>query len=438
MQVALGEPLLADAPPPLLLQARGSSIPASISVLSNTILGVALLGLPWCFATNGLLLGSALIVVCACLSAFGLFLLSAVAHRLLDTQHSRKVTFLTVNKILFPRFKYAVDGVILVKSLGVATSYLLVVGDVVPDMAAQLPLTAGVAAQMSPSALRTASILFVMIFLIIPASLPKRIRSTRFTNWVSVGCVAYVAVMAVVLCALNEGAVLKCQATDIMSNVSLMPQGTLPEIASTIPVFIFAFTCHQNAFSVASELKGRTMHRLVISLSSAVVLSLTLYFITALAGYIQFGHCVGADVLNSYDSSLMVVRIGKILVAVSVIFSFPLQCHPFRNSFAVVCCGNRELSEEQDRKMYRISTTVFFAATTCVALAVRNLGILFELVGVICSNTLCYIAPSILYIKMFSSPEERNVTWFCSWALLGLGLVVLPVCLGCILVANYS
>eukprot|EP00923_Selenidium_pygospionis_P053819 GHVN01093769.1.p3 GENE.GHVN01093769.1~~GHVN01093769.1.p3 ORF type:complete len:177 (-),score=21.57 GHVN01093769.1:1344-1874(-) len=106
---------------------KGSSISASVSVLANTILGVALLGLPWCFSTDGLLLGLGLLIVCACLSAFGLHLLFTLANKMESriNHGGTPLTFAALAGIAHPKARYVLDFVILIKSMGVATSYLL-------------------------------------------------------------------------------------------------------------------------------------------------------------------------------------------------------------------------------------------------------------------------------------------------------------------------
>eukprot|EP00923_Selenidium_pygospionis_P053821 GHVN01093772.1.p1 GENE.GHVN01093772.1~~GHVN01093772.1.p1 ORF type:complete len:475 (-),score=31.77 GHVN01093772.1:445-1869(-) len=440
---------------------KGSSISASVSVLANTILGVALLGLPWCFSTDGLLLGLGLLIVCACLSAFGLHLLFTLANKMESriNHGGTPLTFAALAGIAHPKARYVLDFVILIKSMGVATSYLLVIGDIFPDLAKQFILTSSIAHRMGPDLLRPVCIVLIVAVFIVPASLPKRIRSMRFTNWLSVGCVLYVAVLAVILSVRNEGSVDvppdEVSATDMFKPGSslihlpypnnlthltqavtwtpngLYPHAGLLNIMTTVPVFIFAFTCHQNALSVAGELRKPSMLKINLIICLAVFISFLLYGTTAVAGYFQFGSHIQPDLLNSYDSKWRSIRFGKLLVALSVVFSFPMQCHPFRRSLSVVYStdsyGNS--NGETSIKFHRWSTALFIMLTTTIAIFVTNLGLVFELVGAVCSNTLCYIAPPLLYLRIVPAIEDTKKFRAAVGALLIVGLIVLPLSL---------
>lgn len=265
-----------------------------------------------------------------------------------------------------------------------------------------------------------------MVVFIIPASLPRRIRSMRFTNWLSVGCVIYVAAMCVTFSSLGKGA---APHSDHGKGVSFFPPHSPLKMLTTVPVVIFAFTCHQNAFSVASELKNRTLAKLDLIVAIAISLSLVLYMTTALAGYLQFGSSADVDMLNSYDSSWIAVRFGKLFVTMSVIFSFPMQCHPFRRSFGALCSCNHEISTHQERKIFRVSTMIFFISTASTALLVKDLGIVFQLIGTICSNTLCYIAPPAIYLGISRATDNNRIMRTLAWSLLLLGLLILPMSL---------
>eukprot|EP00923_Selenidium_pygospionis_P053820 GHVN01093771.1.p1 GENE.GHVN01093771.1~~GHVN01093771.1.p1 ORF type:complete len:448 (-),score=29.32 GHVN01093771.1:318-1661(-) len=413
---------------------KGSSISASVSVLANTILGVALLGLPWCFSTDGLLLGLGLLIVCACLSAFGLHLLFTLANKMESriNHGGTPLTFAALAGIAHPKARYVLDFVILIKSMGVATSYLLVIGDIFPDLAKQFILTSSIAHRMGPDLLRPVCIVLIVAVFIVPASLPKRIRSMRFTNWLSVGCVLYVAVLAVILSVRNEGSVdVPPDEAVTWTPNGLYPHAGLLNIMTTVPVFIFAFTCHQNALSVAGELRKPSMLKINLIICLAVFISFLLYGTTAVAGYFQFGSHIQPDLLNSYDSKWRSIRFGKLLVALSVVFSFPMQCHPFRRSLSVVYStdsyGNS--NGETSIKFHRWSTALFIMLTTTIAIFVTNLGLVFELVGAVCSNTLCYIAPPLLYLRIVPAIEDTKKFRAAVGALLIVGLIVLPLSL---------
>merc|ERR1719353_2592672 len=112
------------------------------------------------------------------------------------------------------------------------------------------------------------------------------------------------------------------------------------DVLTTLPVFIFSFTCHQNMFPVANEIKEPSVRRLSFVATSAVATAVSLYGACIVLGYAVFGSGTKDDFLLALPQT-GVVRTGGILMAVSNALSFPLQSHPCRRSLTVLIgsCG---------------------------------------------------------------------------------------------------
>ena len=112
--------------------------------ISNTIMGASVLGLPYAYAHTGWFLGTILLIICAISSAFSLHTLSLCAMRLNketeenQTEVTNSVTsgasFYSVGKATLPSLTLVIDIAIALKCFGVAISYLIVVGDLMPDV----------------------------------------------------------------------------------------------------------------------------------------------------------------------------------------------------------------------------------------------------------------------------------------------------------------
>merc|ERR1712100_626382 len=89
-----------------------------------------------------------------------------------------------------------------------------------------------------------------------------------------------------------------------------------------------------------------------------------------------------------------------------------------------------EYPTKSERWLRRGLTTFILAGTVTIATLVDDLGIVFEIVGTVGSNTICYIMPAFLYIKTFRG-KPHSSSWKMSLALIQLcvGLAVLPTCL---------
>lgn len=95
--------------------------------LSSTVIGAGVLGLPHAFASTGFLGGTMLLITCACSSAFALHFLAKCAKRI-----PPPVSFYSVAEVALPGYSCWIDLAVAIKCYGVATSYLVVIGDLMP------------------------------------------------------------------------------------------------------------------------------------------------------------------------------------------------------------------------------------------------------------------------------------------------------------------
>lgn len=119
----LAEPLL-DGPG---AGAVGTPMSGGIFVLANTILGAGMLGLPFAFAACGFLVGPIMLLAFALCSATALVMLSEAAD-----MAGRPANFRSVSEMAVPGAGLYIDIAVAIKCFGVATSYLIVIGDSVP------------------------------------------------------------------------------------------------------------------------------------------------------------------------------------------------------------------------------------------------------------------------------------------------------------------
>ena len=119
------QPGSSEAPPPSQV---GASVGSGVLNMSNTILGAGMLALPHALAQCGLLVGLLLLALFAALSLLGLHLVSAAADLA-----GRPSSFYAVAEKAVPGSGLLIDAAIAVKCFGVATAYLIIVGDAMPQ-----------------------------------------------------------------------------------------------------------------------------------------------------------------------------------------------------------------------------------------------------------------------------------------------------------------
>lgn len=97
--------------------------------LANTIVGSGMLGLPYAYSHTGWVLGTFLLIICGLASAFALHLLSLCALK-----QPGPSSFYSIANEVMPSMTIVIDAAVAIKCFGVATSYLIVIGDLMPDV----------------------------------------------------------------------------------------------------------------------------------------------------------------------------------------------------------------------------------------------------------------------------------------------------------------
>ena len=330
------QPLIADAAilsdeVVVLSSKRGASLGSVMFVLLNTILGAGILGIPFAYRHSGWAGGSALLLITGGLSSFGAHLLVEVADRT-----GRPATFYSVAQAAGgPKAGILIDVLIAINAYGSACSYLIVVGGVVPD----------VAQSFGASGLLASRSLWMLLSLIVgaPLSYLRDISALRFAAYVTFLMTVYITV-AVVLFAVLPGTFEPC--ADQANHSATAPLDCRGEVVplaepmsalSVLPIFIFAFTCHQNALSATNELERPTRSRALAAILGAVGLGLGLYLMVGAGGYFTYGDKVASDVLGgadglSYPKDALLARVGRIAMAFVVTMCYPMQvCRAMRH-----------------------------------------------------------------------------------------------------------
>ncbi|KAF9911136.1 hypothetical protein EC991_004690 [Linnemannia zychae] len=436
--------------------------------LANTILGTGMLAMPGALATVGLLLGSFMIVFSACASGLGLYFLTRSASR----THGRAASFFACSKLTYPWAAVGFDVAIAVKCFGVGISYLIIIGDLMPEVVRSLGMIAFAAAGGDGSGDMDPQLWFLVdrrfwitIFMAIigPISFLKRLDSLKATSALALGAVVYLVFIVVYYYSFPD------QPLPPKEEIRLFHPTA--QFFTTLPIFVFAFTCHQNIFSVYNELSdnGQSMLNRIIttSIGSAVVI----YHIIGVLGYLTFGNIVGSNIIQMYNASLL-VTIGRIAIVILVMFSFPLQCHPCRACLDKVLTALVQfwqstrfgkpmsystLDNENDddepstatsstlpnsvqlddhgepiqvtsELKYTLMTLSILLGSYIIAITVSELELVLSLVGSTGSTAISFILPGSFYYKL-----HQNDPWtgrkILSVCLATYGAMVMIICL---------
>ncbi len=267
---------------------RNADIFSSFINLTNTIIGSGVLGLPFAFANTGWFLGSILMVVAGAATTFSLHLLAACALNI--DGHS---TLYSVTELTMPKFASLVDLAVVISCYGASTSYLIVLGDLMPDVMS--------AAGASGVLLNRQIWIAIGFSVVAPLSCLKSLDALKYTSVASVMFVVFLTGIIVFFAAkvpgLDPCADVEADDTCVGEKDNFVLN---LETARVFSIFVFAFTCQQNIFGIASELKNPTLRRMDWIIYLSIGVAFTIYMIVAVCGYSTYGSNVDPNILVSY------------------------------------------------------------------------------------------------------------------------------------------
>ncbi|CAO1616641.1 unnamed protein product [Parajaminaea phylloscopi] len=324
-QISISVPPARPRPPKTPAQGGQASLTSSIANLTNTIIGTGMVALPGAFVYTGWLLGTLLVAFCGITGAFGLYLLTRCANKL----GGRRQSFFTVALQTIPKGARWFDLAIALKCYGVSISYLIISGQLMPQVVLSLLKAAGHEHDKIPLWLLDRNFwVTALLVLLLPLCFLRKLDSLRHTSYLSLMAVVYLVVIVVSFF------------ISPTARASLPARGDVhavvfsPHILAIFPVFVFAFTCAQNMLPVYNELAATDplMHldRAKWAIGSSIGGAAAVYVSVAVLGYLEFGSSLSDNIIAMYPSSSMFVAFGRLSVVLLTIFSYPLQVHPCR------------------------------------------------------------------------------------------------------------
>lgn len=191
-------------------------------------------------------MGSFMIVFSACASGLGLYFLTRSASK---TQ-GRASSFFACSKLTYPSAAVWFDLAIAIKCFGVGISYLIIIGDLMPGVVRSLSMVALAAAGGDGSGTVDPVWWFledrrfwITIFMGIigPLAFLKRLDSLKATSALALSAVFYLVFIVIYYYSDPD---IKLPPKEEIRYVRLSS-----DFFTTLPIFVFAFTCHQNVSS---------------------------------------------------------------------------------------------------------------------------------------------------------------------------------------------
>ncbi|KAL6454274.1 AVT6 Vacuolar amino acid transporter 6 [Candida maltosa Xu316] len=418
--------------------------------------------MPYGLKSNGLLFGCLLIIWSSLTSSMGLYLQNKVAKY---TDQRGAVSYFSLAQLTYPHLSILFDGAISIKCFGVGVSYLVVIGDLMPKIMESL--------NVKPDSILMARNFWITIFMAVivtPLSYLKKLDSLKYTSILALFSVVYLICLVIVHFFVQDVPV-EDKVIQYFGPISI--KSTL----SSFPIFVFAYTCHQNMFAIINELKpsdkdGSQTRQSNLIIRNSITVACLSYLVVGIFGYLTFGNSVNANIITMYPRNSISSLIGRLCIVLMVSLSFPLQCHPCRGSInhvihflthgveeaksvgesstiqdeSFISTTPMEGAQDTDghdpiivpltTKKFYIITTVIVIGSYLVAITVKSLAHVLAFVGSTGSTSISFILPGLfgyLLIKPINGATKLDtLEKFCKYGGLALaiwGVLVMIVCL---------
>ena len=390
------------------------------TVLAKSMMGAGLLGIAAACAKLGWVLGIGFSILIPIISTISMILLATVALENPLPSDSGATTFYKMsNRILGKWPSYMIEVAMILKTFGASIVYLQVAGDMLALMI--LSCLEGPPAISQLNISRLIQVGLALVFY--PFCLLKQISRTFIINTIGIGCLLFITATSFVY----------FDPSNVGVQTPIWPT-TVAGALSKIPVYLFAYCCHQIVFPIVDDIgKYATpkMNKLNLIFTLASVTGFLVYTPVMILPFITFGTSVQDNFLRNLPSQDTVTKLAYVAASLSVSISFPLQVVPLRNAIVGLCDQTNN-----DRMTIWIATAAVVAALG-IAVSGAPLGVVMAVTGLIGGNTIVFLTPSWLYLKSHTGGRNTNkFLWISSSAIFALSLVLYPLCLVGIILAK--
>lgn len=390
--------------------------------LGNSIIGVSLLAMPYCFKSCGIALSIALVLASGLLNRAG-------CHLLLRSARSARCR--TFHQLAFAVFgsagktfaEFSVVGFL----LGTCVAFFVVIGDLGPALASQ-----AFNLEQSPH-LRAFIMTFLGMFVALPLGLLRRVDSFASFSAVALALYAFLA-LKLFFEAFERVAIV--ESNHFWQQINWWDSS---HILTTLPIFVMSLSCQPQLFEIfeSSTLLSedyRAMPRLNRVVRSAVNICSLVYIAVGILGYLAFHdqHLHG-NVLLALPSNLS-SALAQAGFVFTIIISLPLCLFPCRSSLHSMLTHATSpslLTEHALPNVYmsdrdfRTLTLFLIIITIGISILIPHIELILGLVGSTIGAFVCFILPALCFVRLIHKPPSE--LWLAR-LVLALGVFVLFVC----------
>ncbi|EFA00767.1 putative sodium-coupled neutral amino acid transporter 10 [Tribolium castaneum] len=361
--------------------------------LANSIIGVSILAMPYCFKQCGILLSVLILLTSSIISRLACHFLLKSAIK------ARRKTFEFLAFHVFGTLgKFSIEIGMIGFQLGACVAFFVVMGDLGPAIVSEM--TGAVVG----SALRNSILIALAVFCVLPLGLLRNVDSLNGVSKATVGfyCCLVLKIVVEALPHIFTG--------DWVSEVVIWrPAGIL----QCLPIFSMALSCQTQLFEIYQAIPNASLEKMNSLIKIAVNICTWVYIFVGAFGYIAFFQKpFTGNVLLSFKPSITsdVIKMGFVL---SLAFSFPLVIFPCRASlYSLLYKGPYTSLHEGAPTNYipevkfKMLTVIIVTVSLVIGIIIPNIELVLGLVGSTIGVMICVIFPVTCFICI--SPKNTN------------------------------
>ncbi|KAG8380927.1 hypothetical protein BUALT_Bualt06G0067500 [Buddleja alternifolia] len=373
---------------------QAPSVPGAVFNVSTSIIGAGIMSIPATLKVLGVVPAFVMIVLIAILVEI------SVEFMLRFTYSGESTTYAGLMRESFGRVgSGAVQICVMITNLGCLIMYLIIIGDVVSGTGAE---HLGVLQEWFGVHwwnLRAVALLFILLFVMLPLVLYRRVESLWLSSAVSV----LLAVVFVGICSVMAIHALIRGETKTPRILPKLDNGvSFFNLFTAIPVIVTAFTFHFNVHAIGVELGKPAAMKCAVRIS--LVLCAAIYFAIGIFGYLLFGDSTMDDILVNFDQSSgskissFLNDIVRLSYALHLMLVFPLLNFSLRTNIAEFLFS-KKLITALDTKRFVLLTIVLLAVAYILAIAIPSIWYLFQFMGSTSAVCLAFIFPGAIALR---------------------------------------